>query len=52
MSNGKKIVVAGDVTIDWLQWDIKKNELLNFSPNWKLYSGYHMAALLVELKIV
>ncbi len=45
MSNGKKIVVAGDVTIDWLQWDIKKNELLNFSPNWKLYSGYHMAAL-------
>lgn len=41
-----KIVVAGDVTIDWLQWDIKPNEEKeNFSPNWKLYSGYHQAAL-------
>ena len=42
----KKIVVAGDVTIDWLQWDIEaKDENEKFSPNWKLYSGYHMTAL-------
>jgi hypothetical protein len=46
MSKNKKIVVAGDVTIDWLQWDIKpKEEKENFSPNWELYSGYHMTAL-------
>lgn len=41
-----KIVVAGDVTIDWLQWNIKpKSEKEKFSPNWKFYSGYHRTAL-------
>jgi hypothetical protein len=40
-----KIVVAGDVTIDWLQWTAKYNE--NFKknpPNWAIYPGTRMKA--------
>jgi hypothetical protein len=39
------IVVAGDVTIDWLQWTAKYNE--NFKknpPNWAIYPGTRMKA--------
>lgn len=35
----KKVVVAGDVTIDWLQWDIKTKDEEK-KPNWKYYPGY------------
>ncbi len=40
----KKIVVAGDVTIDWLQWAIKPEEEKNPSLNWELYPGFHRIA--------
>lgn len=38
------IVVAGDVTIDWLQWTAKYNGNLKSSPNWTLYPGTRMKA--------
>lgn len=40
------IVVAGDVTIDWLQWTTKYNEIFECTsrPNWILYSGTCMKA--------
>ena len=41
-----KIVVAGDVTIDWLQWTTKYNESFKCKsqPNWALYPGTRMKA--------
>ncbi|MCK4818783.1 hypothetical protein KA005_23625, partial [bacterium] len=43
-----KIVVAGDVTIDWLQWDIKPEadwgEGSPALPNWMLYPGIRRVA--------
>jgi hypothetical protein len=38
------IVVAGDVTIDWLQWTTKYNGNFKSSPNWTLYPGTRMKA--------
>lgn len=42
------IVVAGDVTIDWLQWNVKPKEESGIGrktvPNWELYKGIRMAA--------
>lgn len=38
------IVVAGDVTIDWLQWTTKYNGNFKSSPNWILYPGTQMKA--------
>ena len=40
------IVVAGDVTIDWLQWTAKYHECFkgNKRPNWALYEGTQMKA--------
>lgn len=37
----KKIVVAGDVTIDWLQWSIKSDAEEENKPNWEYYPGYN-----------
>ena len=41
-----KIVVAGDVTIDWLQWTTKYKESFECKnpPNWTLYPGTRMKA--------
>jgi len=41
---GSSIVVAGDVTIDWLQWTTKYNENFKTPPNWALYPGTRMKA--------
>ena len=38
-----KIVVAGDVTIDWLKWSRTKIEG-DDSHNWELYNGFEMVA--------
>ena len=37
----KKIVVAGDVTMDWLESEAKSDETCpkNETPNWKLLQG-------------
>ena len=44
----KKIVVAGDVTIDWLGWEVKAEEGCDIQgserPNWALYKGFNMVA--------
>lgn len=40
----QKIVVAGDVTIDWLQWAIKPDDGEKNLPNWELYPGFHRVA--------
>ena len=45
----KKIVVTGDVTIDWLQWSVKAKDAGDKSngelpQNWELYDGTRMAA--------
>jgi hypothetical protein len=44
--NGRKIIVAGDVTIDWLQWVAKQKENSNGTgaSNWALYPGTRMKA--------
>jgi hypothetical protein len=38
------IVVAGDVTIDWLEWSTRSEEGLGDinAPNWELYEGTRM----------
>ena len=45
----KKIVVAGDVTIDWLQWRVDEqdpeDEKGQKRPNWELYKGMAMTPL-------
>jgi len=45
----KNIVVAGDVAIDWLCWNIHKREYSENDPekppNWSLYQGMRMIAL-------
>ena len=41
----KKIVVAGDVTVDWLQWAIKPQNIDEYSPNWHIYPGFKRVAL-------
>lgn len=41
----RKIVVAGDVTIDWLQWAIKPENIDEYSPNWQIYPGFKKIAL-------
>lgn len=43
---GYQIVVAGDVTIDWLQWTTKYKESFECKnpPNWALYPGTRMKA--------
>lgn len=42
---GPKIVVAGDVTIDWLQWTVVYNEHnSNGKFNWTIYPGTRMKA--------
>jgi hypothetical protein len=42
----KKIVVAGDVTIDWLQWRVKAKDPVGDGEaprlNWELYQGTRM----------
>ena len=39
----KKIVVAGDVTLDWLESEVKAHEdCSDNTPNWKLYTGLNM----------
>ena len=35
---GKKIVVAGDVTVDWLTYPVKASDK---GENWRLYNGMH-----------
>ena len=46
MKEDSKIVVAGDVTIDWLQWETKLNKKStdNRSSNWTIYPGTRMKA--------
>lgn len=45
----EKIVVAGDVTIDWLQWRVEEqdpeDEQGRKRPNWELYKGTAMTPL-------
>lgn len=44
----EKIVIAGDVTIDWLQWRVKAKDPVGTGQverlNWELYQGTRMAA--------
>ena len=40
----QKIIVVGDVTIDWLQWAMKPNNNNINLLNWKQYPGYHYSA--------
>ncbi|MGF7118378.1 AAA family ATPase [Methanobacterium oryzae] len=45
MGKIKNVVVAGDITIDWLHWAIKpKNDGEEFL-NWKVYPGFNRKAL-------
>lgn len=45
---GPKIVVAGDITIDWLQWTVPAKDSGGEGPdcarNWQLYEGTRMVA--------
>jgi hypothetical protein len=47
-SKTKRIVVTGDVTIDWMQWMVKEKDLIadggRKSFNWELFPGTRMAA--------
>jgi len=49
MPNNLKIVVAGDVTIDWLQWRVEAKDLKGKdgteAPNWELFHGTKMVPL-------
>ena len=44
----KKIVVAGDVTIDWLGWEVAPNSYYDTlgpaKPNWAFHKGFNMVA--------
>lgn len=45
--NEKKIVVAGDMVIDWLEWQIDHGDSHSDRgglPNWRLYTGTRMVA--------
>ena len=43
----KSFVIAGDVAVDWIEWESKpadKTDDHNPVPNWMLYSGLQMIA--------
>ena len=42
-SNDLKIIVAGDVTVDWYFWTRSSNsDIRTETINWKLYDGLNM----------